>query len=75
MIVDNSSLGWYNVDIRNKEKKFLGESKMSRIEGYTRIEIAYVSDCCGEYCREDAQCCPACGEHCEVIQEEHEVAC
>jgi hypothetical protein len=47
---------------------------MSRIEEYTRIEIAYVSDCCGEYCRDDAQCCPACGEHCEVISEEYEIS-
>lgn len=48
--------------------------KMSRIEEFTRIEIAYVTDCCGEYCRDDAQCCPACGEHCEVISEEYEIS-
>jgi hypothetical protein len=52
----------------------LENRKMSRIEEYTRIEIAFISDCCGEYCRDDAQCCPACGEHCEVIPEEYEVS-
>jgi len=42
------------------------------------MQILYISDCCGSYL-DDAQIeygiCNDCGEHCEVIQEEHEVAC
>jgi hypothetical protein len=46
---------------------------MSRIEEYFRIETVTSTDCCGEYCTHDAQICPACLEHCEVIVEEIEV--
>jgi hypothetical protein len=33
------------------------------------FEICYTSDCCGEYVHSDAQICPACLEHCEVIED------
>ena len=32
-------------------------------------EIDYVTDCCGEYVHSDSQICPACLEHCEVIED------
>ncbi len=31
----------------------------------------YLSDCCGEYGSQNMDCCPACGEHCEVITEKY----
>ena len=45
------------------------------IEQTFTIETVYTSDCCGEYCCEDTQICLACGEHCEVVTENVEVAC
>ena len=33
------------------------------------FEIYYVTDCCGSYVHSDAQICPDCLEHCEVIEE------
>ena len=33
------------------------------------FEICYTSDCCGEYVHSDAQICPACLEHCEVVED------
>ena len=46
---------------------------MQTIEEFFRIETVTSTDCCGEYCTHDAQICPACLEHCEVIVEEVEV--
>ena len=63
----------YNVDIRNKERETQKEMKMKTIEEYFRIETVTTTDSCGEYCSHDAQICPACLEHCEVIVEEIEV--
>ena len=31
----------------------------------------YLSDCCGEYGSDQMDCCPKCGEHCEVIKEKY----
>ena len=33
------------------------------------FEITYHSDCCGSYVHSDAQICPDCLEHCEVIED------
>lgn len=44
------------------------------IENTFTIETVYTTDCCGEYCSNDSQICTACGEHCEVIEENVEVA-
>jgi len=33
------------------------------------FEIHYTSDCCGSYVHSDAEICPACLEHCEVIED------
>ena len=33
------------------------------------FEICYTSDCCGAYVQSDAQICPTCYEHCEVIED------
>ena len=33
------------------------------------FEICYTSDCCGAYVHSDAQICPTCYEHCEVIED------
>ena len=33
------------------------------------FEIYYVTDCCGSYVQSDAQICPDCLEHCEVIED------
>lgn len=33
------------------------------------FEIHYTSDCCGAYVHSDAQICPTCYEHCEVIED------
>ena len=33
------------------------------------FEICYTSDCCGSYVHSDAEICPACLEHCEVIED------
>ena len=44
------------------------------IEQTFTIETVYTTDCCGEYCSNDSQICTACGEHCEVITENVEVA-
>lgn len=41
-----------------------------------RIEILYISDCCGSYLSDDHvafEICPDCHEHCEVIREEYNV--
>ena len=57
--------------VEMKERK-LGERKM--IENTFTIETVYTTDCCGEYCSNDSQICTRCGEHCEVIEENVEVA-
>jgi len=44
------------------------------IENTFTLELVAYSECCGEYCNEDAQLCPRCGEHCEVVTEEIPVA-
>ena len=33
------------------------------------FEITYSTDCCGYPCHSDAQICPRCLEHCEVIED------
>ena len=54
----------YNRDMKNKitQKK---ETKMQN----NNFEICYTSDCCGAYVHSDAQICPTCLEHCEVIED------
>ena len=34
----------------------------------------YTTDCCGAYCDQDAQICPECKEHCEVVTEIFEIS-
>lgn len=33
--------------------------------------LYYLSDCCGEYGKENMDCCPKCEESCEVITEKY----
>ena len=33
------------------------------------FEITYSTDCCETPCHSDAQICPTCYEHCEVIED------
>ena len=33
------------------------------------FSIEYRTDCCGAYVHSDAQICPDCYEHCEVIED------
>jgi DnaJ-class molecular chaperone len=33
------------------------------------MENKYYSDCCGEYCKQDAKFCPSCKKECSVINE------
>ena len=52
-----------------------GEKIMQNsIEATFTIETVYTTDCCGEYCSDDTQICTACGEHCEVVTENLEIA-
>ena len=39
------------------------------------FEICYTSDCCGSYVHSDAEICPACLEHCEVIEDRIDYDC
>lgn len=39
------------------------------------FEIYYASDCCGASVHSDADLCPACLEHCEVIEERVDYDC
>jgi len=39
------------------------------------FEIHYTSDCCGSYVHSDAEICPACLEHCEVIEDRIDYEC
>lgn len=48
-----------NITTKKKETKMQNNN----------FEICYTSDCCGEYVHSDAQICPACLEHCEVVED------
>ena len=39
------------------------------------FEIYYTSDCCGANVHSDADICPTCYEHCEVIEERVDYDC
>ena len=39
------------------------------------FEIYYTSDCCGAYVHSDAELCPECLEHCEVIEDRVDFDC
>jgi len=39
------------------------------------FEITYTSDCCGAYVHSDAELCPTCLEHCEVIEDRVDYDC
>ena len=52
------------------------ENTMDKIQSDELFNLVtyYISDCCGEYVSDDAQLCPACGEHIgEIITEEYPV--
>ena len=57
----------YNVDITSK--------LLERIKMSNNFEITYHSDCCGAYVHSDADLCPTCLEHCEVIEERVDFEC
>jgi ubiquitin len=48
-------------NIKQRIKKMLNTSK--------NFEIVYSSDCCGASVHSDADLCPTCLEHCEVIED------
>ena len=33
------------------------------------LQLIITSDCCGSYVESDAQICPDCREHCQVIEQ------
>ena len=33
-----------------------------------KLDVIYVSDCCGVQSDEDHQVCSRCGEHCEIVE-------
>ena len=39
------------------------------------FEITYTSDCCGASVHSDAELCPTCLEHCEVIEDRVDYDC
>ena len=39
------------------------------------FEIVYSSDCCGTSVHSDADLCPTCYEHCEVIEDRTDFDC
>jgi hypothetical protein len=39
------------------------------------FEIVYSSDCCGTSVHSDADICPTCYEHCEVIEDRTDYDC
>ena len=39
------------------------------------FEIVYSSDCCGASVHSDADICPTCYEHCEVIEDRTDYDC
>lgn len=39
------------------------------------FEIVYTSDCCGASVHSDADICPTCYEHCEVIEDRTDYDC
>jgi hypothetical protein len=39
------------------------------------FEIVYSSDCCGASVHSDADICPTCYEHCEVIEDRTDFDC
>ena len=47
------------------------QTMIADLENRFQIVTLYVSDCCGEYCNDSSDCCPRCGEHCEIITEEY----